>query len=231
MQSLANTPMTGGSPHKVAGFYPYADNGGTLAAIAGDGFVVIGADTRLTSGYSIFSREASKLTKLTDKTVIGSCGCWCDSLTFTKGLHIRLQYYLYENNKPISTNATAQLVSNMLYQKRFFPYYVSTIVAGLDADNQGAVYAYDPVGSTERLRYRAQGTAGSLIQPFLDCVLQRDNQTAPEPEKLTKDQATIYLKDAFMSAAEREIGCGDFLQIMIVTPQGVEEERFKLRKD
>jgi len=49
-------------------FNPYRDNGGTVAAIAGDDFVVIASDTRLTNGgYGIMSREQSKLFQLSDK--------------------------------------------------------------------------------------------------------------------------------------------------------------------
>jgi 20S proteasome alpha/beta subunit len=56
----------------------------------------------------------------------------------------------------------------MLYGKRFFPYYVHTIIGGLDAEGKGAVYSFDPVGSYEREQCRAGGAAASLIMPFLD---------------------------------------------------------------
>ena len=56
----------------------------------------------------------------------------------------------------------------MLYGKRFFPYYVYTIIGGLDSEGKGAVYSFDPVGSYEREQCRAGGAAASLIMPFLD---------------------------------------------------------------
>lgn len=60
--------------------------------------------------------------------------------------------YLHEHLKPMSTPAVAQLVSTMLYHKRFFPYYVSNIVAGLDESGKGTLYSYDPVGHCEKNR-------------------------------------------------------------------------------
>lgn len=59
-------------------FNPYQDNGGTVVAIAGDNFVVIGGDSRLSEGYSIVTRGESKLVQLTDKTVLATSGMYAD---------------------------------------------------------------------------------------------------------------------------------------------------------
>lgn len=45
-------------------FNPYADNGGTILAIAGADFSVIAGDTRQTEGYSIQTRYAPKVFRL-----------------------------------------------------------------------------------------------------------------------------------------------------------------------
>lgn len=48
------------------------------------------------------------------------------------------QMYLHEHHKPMSTPAVAQLIVTMLYHKRFFPYYISNILAGLDEEGKCA---------------------------------------------------------------------------------------------
>ena len=81
----------------------------------------------------------------------------------------------------MSTQSLAQMLSTVLYHKRFFPYYVFNIlgslifvliiayfVAGVDEDGKGGVYSYDPVGNFERENWRSAGSASHLIQPFLD---------------------------------------------------------------
>lgn len=45
-----------------------------------------------------------------------------------------LQMYEHEHNKKMSTVAVAAMLSTMLYSRRFFPYYVYNIVAGLDEE-------------------------------------------------------------------------------------------------
>ena len=45
-------------------FNPYTDNGGTILAIAGADFSVIAGDTRQSEGYSIQTRYAPKVFRL-----------------------------------------------------------------------------------------------------------------------------------------------------------------------
>ncbi|EZA55274.1 Proteasome subunit beta type-1 [Ooceraea biroi] len=136
-------------------FSPYSDNGGSVVALAGDDFCVIAADTRLSTGFSIYTRHQDKLFSLSKSTILGCCGCWCDTLTLTRLLSARMQMYKHEHQKEMTTPATAQMLSIMLYHKRFFPYYVSNILAGLDENGKGCIYSYDPIGHCERTTYRA----------------------------------------------------------------------------
>ena len=47
---------------------------------------------------------------------------------------VRFQYYQHEHNKPMSCQATAAMISTMLYYRRFFPFYCYNIVGGLDEE-------------------------------------------------------------------------------------------------
>ena len=142
----------------------------------------------------------------------------------------------------MSVTACAQRLSTILYGKRFFPYYVTAILGGLDEEGKGALYSYDPVGSYEREQCRAAGAAASLIMPFLDNQVNYKNQYEPgtgeghdlqarERELLGKETVIELVKDAFSSATERHIEVGDGLQMFIITKEGVEETFTPLKKD
>ncbi|CAK9803358.1 Proteasome subunit beta type-1 [Anthophora plagiata] len=216
---------------KMKSFNPYADNGGSVIALAGDDFCVIAADTRLSTGFSIYTREQKKLFPLSTKTVLGCSGCWCDTLTLTRFLTARMQMYEHEHQKEMPTPAVAQMLSTMLYYKRFFPYYVSNILGGLDEDGKGCVYSYDPIGHCEVTKYRAGGSAGALLQPLLDNQIGYKNQEGVEPVPLTQEKAVAIIKDVFISAAERDIYTGDSISIKVITQDGVQDSSFELRKD
>lgn len=218
-------------------FNPYESNGGSIISVAGPDFAVIASDSRLSEGYSILSRAQPHLYQLQSNAVIGSVGFHGDCLTFTKTLEIRLKMYEHEHNKKASTPAIAQLVSTMLYNRRFFPFYVNTVIAGINNEGEGCIYSYDPVGSYERETYRAGGSSASLLQPLLDNQLGKKNQT-PAFElnktytvKSSKEQVINLIKDAFISAAERDIYTGDSLILNVITKDGVKEEHFPLRRD
>lgn len=127
--------------------------------------------------------------------------------------------------------SVAQLVSTMLYSKRFFPYYISNVVAGLDENGAGAIYSYDPVGSFDRISCIAGGSSSALIQPFLDSQIGQKNQVNPQKLDLSIEYVKKVVKDSFISASERDIYCGDSVVLQLITKDGITEERFPLRKD
>jgi 20S proteasome subunit beta 6 len=217
-------------------FYPYDYNGGTVLAVAGKDFVVLAGDTRMSTGYSIKSRNVSKLMTLTDDTVLATAGFRGDITTLQKQLRAKLTQYEHQHGESIKVSAVAQMLGNTLYGKRFFPYYTWNVLAGMDGDGVGAVYSYDPVGNYERVRVSVTGSGESLIQPLLDNQLERQHQqlgAKPPPlhVDLTEAQTVELVKDAFTSAGERDIRTGDSVEICVITAAGIRIETLELNID
>jgi len=108
------------------------DNGGSVAALAGNGFCVIAADTRLREGYSILARNASRLLPLGDRGVVASAGCWADTARLWRRLEAAADEYTWEDGGAggaMELEAVVQYLSHSLYQRRSAPYYVQNVVA------------------------------------------------------------------------------------------------------
>jgi len=208
---------------------PYDDNGGTTLGVAGPDYAVIVADTRLSTGYRIHSRHCSKVTQLTSKCVISSCGMKADAITLHRLLKARLVTYQHKHRKEASVSAIAQLLSTMLYHKRFFPFYTFNVLGGVD-EQGGAVYHYDAIGNFERVPYSTSGSGSSLVMGVLDAQIGKLNQTIETPD-LSKEKIVELAKDVMSSVAERDIHTGDFGEIFIIDNTGVSKAEFELRLD
>lgn len=155
-----------------------------------------------------------------------------DTKQLHKVLKMRLAWYEHNHGKPMSTPAIAQMLSNILYGKRFFPYYTFNLIAGLDEEGKGVCYGYDAIGSYESLSAGSQGSGQSLIQPLLDNQIKYNNQLLIPKDKVLDINETLNLvKDSFTSAGERDIYTGDSVEIAIITSKGVSIEKFDLKRD
>src|ERR1700744_4578902 len=218
----------------------YTDNGGSTLGITCADFAILAGDTRSTSGYNINSRFVPKLFRIGEdssdeqacRIILAVVGFAADGNALKERLDAIVKMYKYQHGKPMSVKACAQRLSTILYQKRFFPYYVHAILGGLDEDGKGALYSYDPVGSYEREQCRAAGAASRLIMPVLDNQVNSKNQYVPGSgvghdlqavvaEPLPREHVEDLVRDAFTSAVERHIEVGDGLQMMIITKDGI----------
>ncbi|KAH7099174.1 proteasome subunit [Auriculariales sp. MPI-PUGE-AT-0066] len=201
-------------------FSPYTENGGTVLAIAGEDFAVVASDTRQTEGYSIQTRYAPKVFRLNDKAVITLNGMQADCSQFVKRLKQRLEWYRHAHSREIPLQSLARLIQTMLYGKRFFPYYASVILGGIDEEGKGAVYSFDMVGSYEREKCRAAGAASALVQPLLDNQVYFKNQQGDHPAHLPLPHILALVTDSFTGATERHIEVGDGLEMYVVLARG-----------
>ncbi|TXG47951.1 hypothetical protein EZV62_027245 [Acer yangbiense] len=204
----------------------------SCVAIAGIDYCVIAADTRMSTGYSILTREYSKICKLADKSLMASSGFQADVKALQKFLAARHLIYQHQHNKQMSCPAMAQLLSNTLYYKRFFPYYSFNVLGGLDTEGKGCVYTYDAVGSYERVGYGCQGSASHILHcVYSDILIENSMPVQDAVTPLSEAEAVDLVKTCFASATERDIYTGDKLEIVVLNADGIRREYMELRKD
>jgi 20S proteasome subunit beta 6 len=222
----------------MSGWSAYDNNGGTVVAVAVGDRVVVAGDTRISTSYSIVSRKTSKLCVLTPKVVLATSGMLVDAQVLQKTLQAHVANYLHKQGQLPSLEACARLLSNILYSRRFFPYYTFNLLAGIDSTGKGAVYGYDAIGSFDRLAYGAQGTGIELLVPVLDNQLKGSNQTNPQSLTTSATGEAEYsgdplelVKNIVTSCAERDIYTGDTLELLDLTSAGITRHEVPLRSD
>ncbi|CAG8538584.1 3870_t:CDS:2 [Funneliformis caledonium] len=152
----------------------------------------------------------------TETAVLATSGFSADGLALFKKLSQNLEWYKHAHDKVMSTPAIAQMLSNTLYYKRFFPYYSFCLLGGIDEQGRGVSYSYDPLGSYGAEPYKSVG---------------HKNQQGVQRTDMPLDTAISIAKDAFTSASERDMYTGDYLEIFVIKQGGVTVERVDLRKD
>ena len=66
--------------------------------------------------------------------MLASSGFYGDIVALNKNLKVKMELYRYQHSKEMSCPAAAQMLSTVLYGKRFFPYYSFNILGGVDAE-------------------------------------------------------------------------------------------------
>ena len=93
--------------------------------------------------------------------VIATAGMQADSRTLHKTLQAKAVQYQFAHQRPINVGAAAQMLSNTLYNKRFFPYYTSNLCVGLDP--QGECYSRELFTGRD-----LHNTADNVMMPVSD---------------------------------------------------------------
>ncbi|GMH34128.1 hypothetical protein BSKO_01962 [Bryopsis sp. KO-2023] len=124
-------------------------NGAAVIAMAGKDCVAIGSDLRLGRQLSTLSVDFPKVHKIHDQLFIGLAGLATDSQTLANHFKFRHNLYKLREERDIRPSTFTQMVSSMLYEKRFGPYFVQPVIAGLEPDGTPHISCMDSIGAIE----------------------------------------------------------------------------------
>jgi 20S proteasome subunit beta 6 len=203
----------------------YENNAGTTLTITVDNKIIIASDTRHSSEYTINSRKMTKVFKI-GNYFLTTVGFYPDGFEiYTKLL---FEVKKYETYNKISVSSLAHLLHNVLYNRRFFPFYSYTCISGFE-NGLAKIFCYDPVGSYQETKCRCDGSGSKMIQPLLDSWIMGKN--FKDFQELNFEGALALVKKAFDGAAERDVKTKDFLEIYVIDRENVKHEFIDLRKD
>ncbi|KAM7535777.1 hypothetical protein Aperf_G00000098289 [Anoplocephala perfoliata] len=191
--------------------------GTTLVACEYNGGVVIGADSRTSSGVFVANRVTDKLTPLTKYIYCCRSGSAADTQAVTDVVKYHLDFHSIEMGREPTVAEAATVFQNLCYNYRD-NLLAGIFVAGWDSQKGGQIYSV-PVGGMLIRQPAVIGGSGStyLYGHF-------DVQFKPG---MAKEEAVQFVSTCVGLAINRDGSSGGCIRLGIINQDGVERRLIK----
>ncbi len=195
----------------------------TIGMVCKDG-VVLASESRVTMGNFISSKEGKKLYQIDDRVGMTIAGGVGDAQSLVRTITVEAKLYKMRRGKPMTIEAIATLLSNILNGNRYYPYFVQLMVGGVDRTGSN-LYSIDALGGQIEERLATSQGSGS---PIAFGVIEDRYD-----EKMSVDDAIDIAIRSLSSAMKRDSASGNQIHVIKITKDGyakVLEEEIKERK-
>uniref|UniRef100_A0AAR2M3L9 Proteasome subunit beta n=1 Tax=Pygocentrus nattereri TaxID=42514 RepID=A0AAR2M3L9_PYGNA len=203
-------PFTSGRAREALSFCACGST--TIMAVEFDGGVVIGADSRTTTGAYIANRVTDKLTPIHDRIFCCRSGSAADTQAIADAVSYQLGFHSIELDEPPLVQTAANLFKQMCYRYRE-ELMAGIIVAGWDKRRGGQVYTVPMGGMLVRQPVSVGGSGSSYIYGFIDSKYKSG---------MTKEECLRFTADALALAMERDGSSGGVVRLAAITESGLE---------
>jgi 20S proteasome alpha/beta subunit len=121
--------------------------------------------------------------------------------------------------KPLTTADVVQMVSGVVYNRRFNSCIDSIMLGAIDVNGYGSVFLYDDLGRFKRVAYKVEGPVANFIENYL--LTSRKNG-------MTEYDIVDMIKQAYISGTAQDFPTGESLEIIIIKTNGVQRIMQKL---
>lgn len=168
-------------------------NGAAIIAMSGKDCVAIASDNRLGIQFQTVSMGFKKVFKMNDQLMVGLAGLASDVQTLDQLLRFRMNLYELREEREMTPKVFTNLLSNMLYEKRFGPYFCEPVIAGLDEKGNPHLATMDLIGAqAESKDFVVAGTCEGNLYGMCETLWKPDMEKGMEqPAKLAKVQKIL----------------------------------------
>lgn len=172
-----------------------------MVAMKGDKCVAIASDKRFGIRGQTIALDFPKIYEMGPHLYVGLPGLATDTQTVMEKLRFRKNLYELKENRRISPKVFSSMVSNMLYEKRFGPFFVEPMIAGLHPTTfEPYICNMDLIGCvTEPADFVVGGTASSQLFGMCEALW--------EPN-LGPDDLFETISQGLVNAFDRDAGSG-----------------------
>jgi proteasome beta subunit len=189
--------------------------GTTTCAITCTDGVVLAADTRASAGFFIADRHVMKIQKVDDHLGMTIAGGVADAQNLVDTMRYNANIYRLSRKELIPVSSAARLCSNILFNQRYFPYYVQIIMAGFDhREKEGKIYNIDLFGSMTTEKFISTGSGSPVAYGYLESEYK---------DGVSVDEAYKIAIQSIAAAIRRNAGTGDSINAVIIDQNGYRE--------
>ncbi|CAM9099583.1 unnamed protein product, partial [Scytosiphon promiscuus] len=198
-------------------------NGAAILAMTGKNCVGICSDSRLGNQAQTVATDFEKIFKMGDQLMVGLPGLATDVITMKELLTFRLNLYRLREEREIKPETFSALMSHILYQKRFGPYFVEPIVAGLKEDKTPFISAFDLIGAPVITDdFVVGGTCTNNLYGMCESFYRPN---------MDKDELFETMAQCLLTSVDRDALSGWGGVVHIITPEGIMSKTLKGRQD
>lgn|SRR3989338_162046 len=180
----------------------------TVGLVCSDG-IVMATDKRATMGYFIASKDVQKVFQLDDKIAMTVAGSVADAQALVRIMQAEFKLYKLKHGRNITVKSAATLLANIMYQYKYFPFYVQLLIGGMD--EKGEIYSVDALGGVTEEKCTSTGSGSPMALGLLEEMYVKDGSI--------KENAKIAIK-AVSVAMKRDCASGEGVDLITVTKNG-----------
>eukprot|EP01112_Ceratiomyxa_fruticulosa_P023364 TRINITY_DN889_c0_g1_i1.p1 TRINITY_DN889_c0_g1~~TRINITY_DN889_c0_g1_i1.p1 ORF type:complete len:213 (-),score=54.62 TRINITY_DN889_c0_g1_i1:107-745(-) len=188
--------------------------GTSIMAVEYDGGVVMGADSRTTTGSYIANRVTNKITPIYDNIYCCRSGSAADTQAISDYVRYYLQLHQSELGEEPEVKTAAQLFQLLCYGNKN-NLQAGIICAGWDQHNGGSVYNIPLGGSLVRQPFAIGGSGSTYIYGYCDATYKIG---------MTKEECKEFTKNSLALAMARDGSSGGVIRLVTIDKSGVERE-------
>jgi len=178
--------------------------------------VILGADSRTTTGAYIANRVTDKLTRVSDTIWCCRSGSAADTQAVADIVQYYLNMYATLNDTEPSTQTAAALFQELCYDNKD-QLSAGIIIAGYDERHGGTVYSLPLGGSLHKQSYAIGGSGSTYIYGYCDSYWKED---------MSEEEGINFVKGALREAIKWDGSSGGVIRMVVLTGKGAQRHLY-----
>jgi len=188
--------------------------GTTIVAVVYKDGVVLGADTRATSGTEVAEKNCEKIHYLAPNMMCCGAGTAADTEMITQMMASQLELLRMNTHSPSRVITACTLLKRQLY--RYQGHISAALILGGCDLNGPAVYQIHPHGSTAKLNYTTMGSGSLAAMAVMESSWKED---------MTEDKAVQLVQRSIAAGIFNDLGSGSNVDLCVIRTDGTRDYR------